>query len=363
MKKTFVAFGVFATLTGIAQAQSSVTLYGLLDTFVGQTTTETSGVGAVGKLSQTVVNTNGEKTSRWGIRGAEDLGGGLKAVFGLEGGVLVDTGAQGTVSNQGGGLFGRTAFVGLSGGFGEVTLGRVYPAYDDLRSLTNIVNDTNFSTTAAVWGTGVRDYQNRSSNAIRYASPVVSGFSGVVSYGLGENKTTTASAEQVVALHVKYVNGPLLVGYAYQSEKQVTGGNYFGSGAGVGIPAAAVAFSSDRAYNLLAASYNFGVARVVGQYNTAKGKTSALASASDKEYQLGVSVPFGAAAVHAGISSSKSDSLGNNNRGSGFGLLGTYALSKRSNLYIGYLATKVQSANAATEVRASTLGLGIKHIF
>ncbi len=363
MKKTLLALATLSAIAGTAQAQSSVTLYGLVDAFVGQTTTETTGATPVGKLTQTVVNSSGQNNSRWGLRGTEDLGAGLKAVFGLEGGFSTDTGANATISNQGGGLFGRTTFVGLSGDFGTVTVGRLYPAYDDLRGATNMIYDTNFATTSTVWGTGVRDYQNRSSNAVKYVSPVFSGFSGAISYGVGENKTATTDAESVTAIHVKYANGPLLVGYAYQAEKQVAGGNLFGAGAVIGTPATAVAFSSNRKYNLLGASYDLGVVKLVGQYNTAKGETSATASASDKEYQVGVVVPFGAAAVAAGYSRSKSDATNNNNTGTGLSILGTYALSKRTNLYTGYLATKVQNTNGRNEVKASTLGLGVKHLF
>jgi predicted porin len=366
MKKTLIAFAAISAIAGAAQAQSSVTLYGLVDAYVGSKTTETTSTVVAdrkAKLTQTVIDSNGQNNSRWGLRGSEDLGGGLKAIFGLEGGFSTDTGANATISNQGGGLFGRTSFVGVSGGFGVVTVGRLYPAYDDLRGATNMVYDSNFATTGTVWGTGLRDYQNRSSSAIKYVSPVFAGFSGAVSYGAGENKTATASAERITALHVKYANGPLLVGYAYQNEKQVAGGNTFGSGATLGTPATALTFNSDRKYNLIGATYNLGVAKINGSYNTAKGATSATASASDQEYQVGVSVPFGAAAIAAGYSRSKSEAAGNNNRGTGVSILATYALSKRTNVYTGYLSTELERANAGTETKASTFGVGVKHTF
>jgi len=367
MKKTLIAFAALSAIAGVAQAQSSVTLYGLVDAFVGQTSTEkTSSIpgASSAKLKQTVVNSSGQNNSRWGLKGTEDLGGGMNAVFQLEGGFNTDTGANANISNQGGGLFGRQAWVGLSSStMGTVGLGRQYPAYDDLRSATNMIYDTNFATTATVWGTGLQDYQNRSSNAIKYISPTFAGFSGVASYGFGENKTATADAENVASIHVKYANGPLLVGFAHQREKQVAGGNLFGSGANVGVAAGPVLFNSTRKYNLLGASYDFGVAKVTGQYNQAKGETSAFTSASDKEFNVGVSVPFGAAAVAAGYSRSKSDATNNNNKGTGVSLLGTYALSKRTNLYTGFMMTKVESQNAATETKANTFGLGVKHVF
>jgi predicted porin len=376
MKKTLIALAAIGAMTGVAHAQSSVTLYGLVDAYIGQTAREVNSTipaSRVGKLTQNVVNGSGQNNSRWGMRGTEDLGGGMKGLFVLEGGFQPDTGAFATISNQGGGLFGRQAWVGLSGGFGTVGLGRQYPAYDDLRGATNMIYDSNFATTSTVWGTGLQDYQNRSSNAIKYTSPDFAGFSAAVSYGFGENKTATASAENVAAIHVKYANGPLLVGFAHQREKQVAGGQLFiptttiGSTAstviaGVTTPTVAT-FNSTRKYNLLGASYDFGVAKLTGQYNQAKGETGLTTSAKDKEFNVGVSVPFGAAAVAAGYSRSKSDAAGNNNRGTGASILGTYALSKRTNVYLGYLVTKVESANAATEAKAQTLGLGVKHLF
>ena len=370
MKKTLIAFAALSAIAGVAQAQSSVTLYGLVDAYIGQTSTERTSTivgGSVAKLKQNVVNGSGQNNSRWGMRGTEDLGGGMKGLFVLEGGFQPDTGAFATISQQGGGLFGRQAWVGLSSGFGTVGLGRQYPAYDDLRGATNMIYDSNFATTGTVWGTGLQDYQNRSSNSIKYVSPDFAGFSGAVTYGLGENKTATTDAENVASIHVKYANGPLLVGFAHQREKQVAGGNLFANAgvaaANIGVPGGPVLYSATRKYNLVGASYDFGVAKVTAQYNQAKGQTSATTSAKDKEVNVGVSVPFGAAAIAAGFSRAKSDAAGNNNKGTGVSLLGTYALSKRTNLYTGFLMTKVETANAATETKSSTFGLGVKHLF
>ena len=366
MKKTLIALAALGAMAGVAHAQSSVTLYGLVDAYVGQTSTEiTSTVAGASraKLKQNVVNGSGQNNARWGMRGTEDLGGGMKGLFVLEGGFQPDTGASATVSNQGGSLFGRQAWVGLSSGFGTVGLGRQYPAYDDLRGATNMIYDSNFATTGTVWGTGLQDYQNRSSNAIKYTSPDFAGFSGAVTYGLGENKTATTGAESVASIHVKYANGPLLVGFAHQTEKQVisTANSLF-------VSLAPATVNSTRKYNMVGASYDFGVAKITAQYNQAKGQQiNTTASASDKEVNVGVSVPFGAAAIAAGLSRAKSEGSGvgngGTNKGTGVSLLGTYALSKRTNLYTGFLVTKVESANAATQTKASTFGLGVKHLF
>ncbi len=341
MKKTLIAFAALTAIAGVAQAQSSVTLYGLVDAYVGSKTTEAS---AVPKVRQTVVDSDGQNFSRWGFKGTEDLGNGMSAFFVLESGFSTDSGALNTAAK----MFNRTAALGLKGGFGSVSLGRQYTAYDTLRGATNNIYNTNFATTNTVWKNGIADYSSRADNSIAYESPVFGGFSGGITYGLGENKNAAGNVNgdstDNAALHIKYANGPVLVGYAHQEEKL----------ARVGL-----APQVKNKYDLFAGSYDFGVAKLTGGYNQAKNGTN-----RDKEYQIGVSVPFGAAALAAGYSHSKNDSAGNP-RGNGVSLLGTYALSKRTNLYTGFLRTKTDLDTPAGNVYTKTtaFGLGVRHLF
>ncbi|MEG2964592.1 MAG: porin, partial [Janthinobacterium sp.] len=123
MKKTafsLAAMAVLAAAAGAAQAQSNVTVYGLLDVGVDNTSNASPSKGSVSHVSS-----GGMNTSRWGIRGSEDLGGGLKAVFNLEGGILMDTGAAD------GALFKRQAYVGLEGSYGRLVLGRSFTTVYD----------------------------------------------------------------------------------------------------------------------------------------------------------------------------------------------------------------------------------------
>ena len=354
MKKSLIALAVLAA-SGAAMAQSSVTLYGIVDAYVGQTSTTAAGTFLPGttivatpngsKVKQTVVNTAGFNNSRWGFKGSEDLGNGLKANFVLENGFKTDTGEAVDTAK----LFNRQATVGLSGDFGAVNLGRQTTAYDTLRGATNNQYDSNFATTGTVWNNGVRDYSSRTDNSISYASPSFSGFSGAVALGLGENKDTPASglkASKNYSAHIKYANGPVLVGYAHQVE------NTRASTSAVAL--------NDVKYNLFAGSYDFGVAKLTGGYNQAK-----QGNVEDKEFQVGVSVPFGAAAVSAGYSRSKSDINGfNGNKGIGYSLLGTYDLSKRTRLYAGLLNTKVEAISKAGDAyKATTAGVGVRHAF
>ncbi len=344
MKKSLIALAVLAA-SGAAMAQSSVTLYGIADAFVGSTKTE---LGNNNGQRQTNVSTSGVNGSRWGLKGSEDLGGGMKAIFTLESGFNLDTGGQ-KVNNS---IFDRQAYVGLQSGFGTVSVGRQYSAYDNLQGATNHNYDAfTFSARGAVSANGIVDYTNRISNSIAYATPDFGGFSGAVVYGFGENKNTVGNvngdATDSGSVHIKYANGPILVGYAYQQDKL-----------------AAIGGVQDKnKYNLLGGSYDFGVAKLTGSYNTAKNNVL-----KDKEGQIGVSVPFGAAAISAGYARSKSEGAGVERTGKGYSVLATYALSKRTGLYLGAQNTKAYipagaALNAVAETQITTYGLGVRHSF
>jgi predicted porin len=339
MKKSLIALAVLAA-SGAAMAQSSVTLYGRLDASIGQTKTEVTNQVTV---KQTGVNSSDLNTTYWGLKGSEDLGGGLRANFDLQSQFSMDTGA--IAKDQS--LFERKAIVGVSGAFGAVDLGRNYTPYDGLNAATNNVYDSNFASTLAVSGTGIKGYTNRYSNSITYTSPSFSGVSGAVGYGFGENKNTTTNfgdATDTTSLHIKYANGPLLVGYAYQEEKLAR--------------VSALTAQDKNQYNLVGASYDFGMAKLVGSYNQAKNNTL-----KDKEYQVGVSVPFGAAAVAVGYSNSKSEGLGVTNKGDGASIVGTYNLSKRTTAYAGYEQAKVESMNGSITTKTSNFATGVRHTF
>lgn len=118
-KTAFLASALCAAAgTALAQAPANVTLYGLIDSGVERI----NNIGPTGASMSRMPSLTGSVPSRWGLRGSEDLGDGLRAVFTLEQGVAPDAG----VPNQGGRGFGRQAFVGLSGPWGSVTLGRQY---------------------------------------------------------------------------------------------------------------------------------------------------------------------------------------------------------------------------------------------
>lgn len=133
MKKSLIALAVLAA-SGAAMAQSSVTVYGLADVRVGSFKQSDE----VGSLSNTEMRSGGFATSRIGFKGTEDLGGGLKANFQIETSVAIDRPAASTIGD-------RQAWVGLSGGFGAIELGRSWTPYDGTRAMANDTFNANFA--------------------------------------------------------------------------------------------------------------------------------------------------------------------------------------------------------------------------
>ena len=193
---------------GAAHAQSSVTLYGTIDTAV----TFVHNANAAGQNQWSVGNaSNGDLSgTRWGLKGQEDLGGGLKAIFQLENGFNPSTGGLG----QGGRLFGRQAFVGLTADqYGTFTLGRQYDPLVDL--VQGITADNYFGSTFATAG-DVDNYDNssRTNNAIKYVSPVFSGLQVEGMYAFGGVAGQTGSG-QTWSAAAAYNNGPISIAAGY----------------------------------------------------------------------------------------------------------------------------------------------------
>ncbi|CAG4918133.1 porin [Paraburkholderia gardini] len=188
---------------GVAHAQSSVTLYGVLDDSIQYV----SNVGGHSLWNMAAGNLQG---NRWGMKGSEDLGGGLKAIFQLENGFNPNNGALG----QGNRMFGRQAYVGLTGdSWGTATLGRQYdPVVDLVQPLTadNYWGST-FTTAGDVDN---NDNSSRTNNSVKYASPVWGGFQFEAMYALGGVAGSTGSG-QTWAGAATYATGPFSVAAGY----------------------------------------------------------------------------------------------------------------------------------------------------
>lgn len=352
MKKSLIALAVLAT-AGVASAQSSVTLFGIVDA------TLTMGRGNVADRTQ--LTNSGYNSSRLGFRGTEDLGGGMSASFWLEAGMSNDdgqgaatnsnnqaSGAGAAVAGRQGLTFNRRSTVSLAGGWGELRLGRDYtPQFWNLTVFdpfgTNGVG-TNQALNSIITGvTAVR-----ASNSIGYWLPAkLGGFYGQVQMYLGENLQNDAATEddgRGLGLRVGYANGPFNVALALSRTDYDAG---------------------DVRQSNIGGQWDFGMAKLMGEYSRDKNGTL-----TGKGGLIGALVPVGAGEIRASYSTYKVDAAGNpktNKLALGY----VHNLSKRTALYttVARVKNKGGAAQAlggsVVSPNSSSTGfdLGIRHSF
>jgi len=348
MKKTLVAIAALAAV-GAASAQSSVTLYGRIDASIGSVKTTQPGFANLDPGIQ--IRSGGHTGSRWGLKGSEDLGGGLKANFTLENSFSIDNGTD----TSG---FSRTAKVGLSGGFGSVDVGRQYDVVDTMYANYDAMGSSGYSANAALSSCGglhggaVGDCVVRQDNSVMYSTPNLGGLSAAVMWAPGENKNATNSAGKSYGVMVNYGNGPLGIGAGYQSNKDM---------ALTGATGAAAT-----THYILGASYDLGVAKLFGQYDNGKVKSAVGAAAyKDSGYSLGAVVPVGAARLMAAYATEDTDNRAGTKMMStkAYGLMAQYDLSKRTYVYAAYRNLKSDPAGANNTIKTTNCGLGLVHNF
>lgn len=326
MKKHLIALAALAGASA-AMAQSSVTLYGRVDASIGTNKDHITNVSNSQLFSGMLT------TSRLGFRGTEDLGGGLKANFQLEAPVSIDNG------NAAGLTFTRASWLGLSGGFGALRLGLMDSPYKDIFDLGNsqVVYDSGFSPYNIAYA-GLASSVGRPANTVRYDTTNLGGFSGAASYSFNED---SAATPQVGSLNVRYRGGPVDVGIALQNQNNLDP-------------------TADRDYTVIAASYDFGAARLSGNY-----QVTDQSGAEDQEFTIGVTVPLGSFDVSAGYARGKSETAAgaNNGKGTAFALGATYSLSKRTRLYGGYLNGEVKNAAGTATTDRTVYSFGVRHDF
>jgi predicted porin len=239
LKKLSLALAVGTTLVApVAMAQDTLQLYGKLYPYLKYE--KGSGATAVGTpvstlaASPTGVNGIARTTgmvagnSRFGFRGSEDLGGGLKAHFQLESQVNVDDG-----SGSGDGLqFNRNTYVGLQGNWGEVKLGNhdtIFKEYGDTIGILGISSGTFMSTSNVLRKTGfgtssASSFHLRRANSVIYETPEIAGFQGGLQWSTNEAKTPTRDP-RVLSMGVKWENGPFYVSLAHEIHYDLFGGS------------------------------------------------------------------------------------------------------------------------------------------
>jgi predicted porin len=349
MKKTLVLASLLAAF-GAASAQSSVTLYGKADVQFGNVKTTTSaGVATTNSGMQ-----NGPEGSRWGIRGSETLGNGLKANFTLEAGVNVPDGAG---NQSGGNLFSRRATVGLSGGFGSVDFGRhlvptIFVAGGTDADGINALATTSHATGNAASGTNGAAAYFRRSNAITFSSANYSGLTFMAQYAGDKTKAGSTTTNDGVfgdngaGFNVAYASGPIYVGAAMDTAKTIGGVKAAGT--------------------VVGASYNFGFAKVM--LNVGSTKTT-LGAASTKfdQVNLGATLPMGALTLLASVGTNKLSMAGTTvtSKGTDFVVGANYAMSPRTSLQFRAGAVDKMKSSVAGSLTAKkdAVLLGLVHNF
>ena len=365
MKKvTLVAAGVLSLVAAPVMAQSTVTLYGIVDAAVSYTTNQAAG-------NVTRLDAGQLATSRWGIRGSEDLGSGMKAFFNLESTLINDTGAAGlgfgggTAAGTSTSLFDRAAIVGLSGDFGSVSAGRqnilgvdsigladpiglAHPGTGNPNVAFSALNQGNIYNSFGTNGGGAALRQN---NSIRYLTPVFgNAFGGALMYGAGE-RAGNSSAGAYKGISGYYRSGQSGAALAYATLNNNAGAN--------GSPLLA---PSDKL-----TLWGGGVKYEINSMFTVKGTYAQNKQdvSNRKIAVVGLGVDYAVTpmlTMTAAYYNTKStgqvvaaNGAGADGKAAQFYLIGKYALSKRTALYSTYTHAKAGSAALADTELAPTL--------
>lgn len=358
MKKSLIALAVMAA-AGAASAQSSVTLFGIVDATLAW------GKGSTGDRFQ--VTNSGYNSSRLGFRGTEDLGGGMSASFWLEAGVTNDDGrgaatntnnqaTGGAVAGIGGGqglTFNRRSTVSLAGGFGEIRLGRDYtPQFWNLTVFdpfgTNGVGTTQTLNSIITGATAVR-----ASNSIGYFLPRMGGLYGQVQMYLGENLDASVNPTPNTekdgngwGLRLGYAAGPLNVAFATSKTKYAAG---------------------DVKQTNLGGQYDFGVAKL--QAHISRDENGAV---DGDGWLIGGLIPVGAGEVRVAFSQYQTDAgAGPDPKSRKIALGYVHNLSKRTAVYTTYArvrnsngaASALNGATTAANASSSGFDIGVRHSF
>lgn len=358
--KKLVFLSALLAVSGLAAAQSSVTLFGIVDATLQH--------GSGSTASRTQLGSGGNSTSRLGFRGVEDLGGGLSASFWLEGAISVDSGEGGPTNsnNQAGGagaavagrqgiLFGRRSTVSLSGGWGEVRMGRDYSVQYYNRFEFDPFGNNGVGASQTNAGSLGGPVSSRVSNAIMYFLPAnLGGFYGEAQYYLGENASNagaTADDGTGAGARAGYRAGPLNVAVAHARTRY-----------------ARTATTGKITSSNIGARYDVGAFSVMGGYY--RDTVDTLAGLTGSGLQIGGVYRTGSGDIKAMWSSYKTTAAGNpETRKLSLGYV--HNLSKRTAVYVTYArvhnrggaATALNGAVGGANQPSSGFDIGVRHTF
>jgi predicted porin len=378
MKKLLIATAALAMVAGTAQAQSTVTVYGKVDAGYSDRKVEGTSVTSTGKSFVF----NAHETSRFGLRGTEDLGGGLKANFVIET-QLGDDNANSTATLQGTtavideALGGRALWVGLSGGFGEVRVGfqnafsKDYVAGYSSSGGSNVVGDPTMAAGRAVEKTAKLGLLDSRYNGVSFATNAMSGFTlkaMLVSDKQDNsvtNNTVTTGEKNVTGQEfaLQFAQGPFAAAASFGSY-EVNGTSI---ATNLGVTAAESATVQKQDVMSLNASYDLGVAKLFAKYADVKQKQDGGSATTDGKATatvVGVRAPIGKTTLFANYAKGDYESVANtvSYDDSGYQLGLEYALSKRTKAYAIYGATDTD-ISATTKEKDTQFAIGLIHNF
>jgi predicted porin len=401
MKKLLIASAALAMVAGTAQAQSSVTVYGNIDAgYLSDETKTRANSGAEtllkakGNAGVAGETANGALSpSRIGLRGSEDLGGGLSATFNVEYQLVSATGVLDTTTS-------RTSIVGLSDKkLGTIEIGRqttgVHAALVGFNPIggSNMVGDIGYSAATRLHGSAASATDVRA-NGFVYKSPVVNGFQARVDYTTNTSAQTEAansgSKVENMGLGLNYSAGAFKFAAATQTSENknaLRAGNLVLNDSNGNAQVAAVSAidanndQSDAKVDIFAAQYVLGKATLFAMHGTRTAKTEASGalaqSAKIKATQVGISYPVAAkvtvnAIYGEGTMKAGDVAASQNDRDTKAYLANVvYSMSKRTNAYVAYgyqeAVTKTGNSGATIDagdyVKRSQLALGLRHSF
>lgn len=387
MKKTLLSLALFGAFSGAAMAADNVQLYGIVDLGVQHLSYDNTTVNRLGSGIQS--------GSRIGLKGTEDLGGGLSAVFQLETGFCANgnnasayggagQGAQaqagGSYCTSGSTFMGRTSMVGLTGGFGTVALGRMYSPFFNAAATADPFG-AGLNGTITNLDVGAGDYV-RVSQTMAYMTPTFAGFQGTVAYGFGGQPGNNSNG-RAYNLALTYDNGPISAGatyleHNYSSTTALATSAFLLDATGRSMTPSD-GYIKNKLWNIYGA-YDFGVAKVSAYYAQEKyGDGAVMVGGGQnpnlKIWMLGATVPVGPGAILVSYGQRKDSNLDQSTvKQAAIGY--TYALSKRTNLYTSYAHISNQNnvdqyVGDATLFSSGSMGgqsssgfsLGIRHKF
>ena len=337
MKYTTLAAALLSSLPLFAQAQTNVQIYGVMDAAIAVEDTD-----APGEDSRTVINSGNQSSSRIGFRGTEDLGNGLKALFNIEAGVALDTGAADSA------LFGRRAVVGLQGNFGTLTVGREYSPIAAVAAASDVLGQGLYGSNLSAFGTN--RLTRRLANSVNYKSNALSGFTVNAAYSTGER--TADPSGDLMGVSLEYKNGGLYLGGGYHVLERLATGD-------------------DKEW-AVGAGYSFGAFEVKGNYLVAD---QTGANNEYKNANIGAAYTTGPNKFFLNFQRQEIESGA---KGDTISVAYTYALSKRTNIYttyaklrnndrgvFGITSSSVTLAPPATALGAdpSVFNVGLRHTF